>query len=215
MKFFVDTANLEEIREARSWGFLSGITSNPVLMAKESSDYEIHAKNLLDIAGGDWDVSFEVRSGKADAMVAQAKLLASWDRRVRVKIPTTLEGLKAASLLLKDIRLNMTIIKSASQGLMCQALLDCIPNGDMVLSIFCGRLRQAGYDWENVVSILSERDSKTKILAASIKTPADLSDALVAGADIITAPLDVYKMALSSPLVEEDIITFDKAFPKF
>lgn len=213
MRFFVDTANPQEIRAARSWGLFSGVTSNPVLMAKESSDYEAHAKTVLDATGPDWDVSFEVRTDTAKAMAAQARILASWDRRVRVKLPSTLEGIQAAALLLKEVRLNMTIIKSAAQGLMCAALLGNIPEGDMVLSIFCGRLRQAGYDWVDIVQTLAQRNSRAKILAASIKTPADLSDAVGAGAHIITAPLDVYKMALSSPLVEEDVLVFNKAFP--
>ncbi|MBI4125621.1 MAG: fructose-6-phosphate aldolase [Deltaproteobacteria bacterium] len=212
MKFFVDTANLEQIRTARSWGFISGVTVNPVLMAKESLDYKSHALALLEIADKGWDVSLEVRSGGAEAMIAQAKVLASWDKRVRVKLPTTMEGLQAASQLLKEIPLNMTIVKSPAQGLISMALLNHLPDGDMVLSVFCGRLRQAGHDWKQVIESLAQRRSRAKILAASIKTPADLSEAVAAGSDIVTAPLDVYQMVLSSPLVEEDRAAFDAAF---
>lgn len=212
MRFFVDTANLEQIRSARAAGFFSGITMNPVLLAKETRDFEKHAFAVLEIADPEWDISLEVRSGPADSMAEQARRLASWDRRVRIKLPATSEGLKAASRLVGKIPLNMTIVKSPAQGLLCLALAGKTPGVDMVLSVFCGRLRQAGFDWQETVKTLADRKGTAKILAASIKTPADLSDAIRAGADIITAPPDVYELALASPLVGEDEAAFDKPF---
>ena len=212
MRFFLDTGNLVDLREAITWGTFSGVTMNPIIMARESSDYETYARTVLGLVPEDWEVSLEVQSGAADEMTDQGRTLASWDRRVRVKLPTTVEGLKAAALLLGEVRLNMTIVKSPAQAMMCLALMEHVKTGDMVVSVFCGRLRQAGHDWQIVVSTLAKMNSPVKVLAASIKTPADISDAVAAGADIITAPLDVYQITMSSPLVDEDVNAFDQPF---
>lgn len=212
MRFFLDTANLRDLQEGISWGIFSGVTTNPVLMSKESSDYEGLAQRILDVVPGDWDISLPVRSDSPEAMVAQARVLAAWSQKVRVKFPATVQGLKVASQLIGEVSLNMTIIKSPAQAMLCMGLLDELGSGDLVVSVFCGRLRQAGHDWQQVVETLGNTKSRAKILAASIKTPADISDAIGAGADIITAPLDVYQGAMSSPLVNEDSEIFDRAF---
>lgn len=212
MRFFLDTANLRDLQEGISWGIFSGVTTNPVLMSKESSDYEGLAQRILDVVPGDWDISLPVRSDSPEAMVAQARVLAAWSQKVRVKFPATVQGLKAASQLIGEVSLNMTIIKSPAQAMLCMGLLDELGSGDLVVSVFCGRLRQAGHDWQQVVETLANTKSRAKILAASIKTPADISDAIGAGVDIITAPLDVYQGAMSSPLVNEDSEIFDRAF---
>jgi len=212
MRFFLDTANLRDLQEGISWGIFSGVTTNPVLMSKESSDYEGLAQRILDVVPGDWDISLPVRSDSPEAMVAQARVLAAWSQKVRVKFPATVQGLKAASQLIGEVSLNMTIIKSPAQAMLCMGLLDELGSGDLVVSVFCGRLRQAGHDWQQVVETLANTKSRAKILAASIKTSADISDAIGAGADIITAPLDVYQGAMSSPLVNEDSEIFDRAF---
>jgi transaldolase len=213
MEFFVDTANIKEIKEAIGMGFFTGITINPVLIGKETKDYKAHAEKVLNIAPKDWEISLEVKSGAADEMAKQAKVLSSWYKRIRFKIPTTVEGLKAAVSLLGKAPLNMTIVKNTAQGLTALALLERLGPGDMVISVFCGRMRQAGYNWQKTIEELSKANrSGAKILAASIKSAADISDAVNAGADIITAPLDVYKMTLSSPIVEEDIAAFDLPF---
>ena len=121
MRFFVDTANLDDVREAVASGPISGITINPVLLGKETHDYESHAKLVLEMVPDDWDVSLEVRSDTSSEMIDQARILASWDSKVRVKLPTTIEGLKAASALMDAIPLNMTIIKTAAQAMMVMA----------------------------------------------------------------------------------------------
>ena len=212
MRFFVDSANLSHIREAVSWSVFSGITVNPVLMGKETSDYEGHARQILGLVPGSWDVSLEVCSGPAEEMVEQARGLHGWDKRVRVKLPTTVEGLQAAAALVGDTPLNMTIIKSAAQALICAGLMRGHEEADVVLSVFCGRLRQAGHDWPQLVRTLAEAKTGAKILAASIKTPSDISDAIAVGAEIITAPLDVYREAFESPLVAEDVEAFNAPF---
>ena len=212
MKFFLDTASLDDLQDYASWGAFSGATINPVIMVRESQEYEAHARSVLDIVPEDWDISLEVRSGTASEMIAQARVLASWDPRVRVKIPAISEGLKAAAVLANEMPLNMTIIKSSAQALLCQALAIRLNAKDMVVSVFCGRLRQAGHDWHEVVATLAKAEWPGKVLAASIKTPADIADAISLGADIVTAPPDAYKMALSSSLVDEDVKAFDEAF---
>lgn len=212
MKFFIDTANLQELRECASWGSFSGVTINPVLMVKESVDYESHARAALKIIPKDWDISLEVRSSTAASMVKQAKIISAWDKRIRVKIPTTVEGVKAASIVCKNMKINMTVIKSATQALLCQGLAIRLDAMDMVVSIFCGRLRQVGQNWHHIIEALAKVKWNGKILAASMKTPTDISEAISAGADIITAPQDVYKMAFTSSLVEEDVNAFNDAF---
>ena len=212
MRFFVDSANLNDIREAVSWGVFSGVTVNPVLMGRETTDYEGHARQIFGVVPADWDVSLEVCSGPADEMIAQARDLHGWDKRVRVKLPTTVEGLRAAAALVGETPLNMTIIKSAAQALVCAGLFHRHEDADVVLSVFCGRLRQAGHDWPELVRMLARAKTGARVLVASIKTPSDISDAIAAGAEIITAPLDVYRTAFESPLVAEDVAAFDAPF---
>lgn len=212
MKFFLDTANLEDLQRCVPWGIFSGVTINPVLLVKETIDYEAHARKMLKILPSDWEISLEVRSGKAEEMVAQGRILSSWDTRVRLKIPTTVEGIKCASILAKEVPLNMTVIKSAAQAMLCQAMVIRLDAKDMVISVFCDRLRQVGQDWHEILRSISQRPWKGKLLAASIKTPMDLAEAISLGADIVTAPPEVYQMALSSSLVNDDVKTFDDAF---
>lgn len=212
MKFFLDTANLEDLQRCASWGIFSGVTVNPVLLVKETVDYEAHSRKILKILPPDWEISLEVRSGKAEEMVTQGLILSSWDTRVRLKIPTTVEGLKCASILANEVPLNMTVIKSAAQAMLCQAMAIRLDAKDMVISVFCDRLRQAGQDWHEILRSISQRPWKGKVLAASIKTPTDLAEAITLGAEIVTAPPGVYQMALSSSLVNDDVNAFDDAF---
>ena len=212
MKFFIDTANIRDIEEARSWGIFSGMTTNPVLMSKESANYSDHAKKILAAIPDGWEVSFPVKSDSPEGMISQGRGIGEWGGNVRVKIPATISGLKAATQLVGEIPLNLTIVKSPAQAMLCMGILGSPGSGDLVISVFCGRLRQVGYDWQEVIHSLANTHSGAKILAASIKTPADISDAIEAGADIITAPLDVYQGALSSSLVNEDSAIFDRAF---
>lgn len=212
MKFFLDTANLEDLQRCVSWGIFSGVTVNPILVVKETVDYEAHSRKMLKILPPDWEISLEVRSGKAEDMVTQGRILGSWDPRVRLKIPTTVEGLKCASILAKEMPLNMTVIKSAAQAMLCQAMAIRLDAKDMVISVFCDRLRQAGQDWHDILRSISQRPWNGKVLAASIKTPTDLAEAITLGAEIVTAPPGVYQMALSSSLVNDDVNAFDDAF---
>jgi transaldolase len=212
VKFFLDTGDVGTLRDLSAWGAFSGVTVNPVILARESTEYERTAHGILEVLHPDWELSLPVRSGTADEMIAQARTLADWDDRVRVKVPATGEGLRAAAALAQDVRLNMTVVKSAAQGLMCQALANQLDARDMIISVFCGRLRQAGVDWHAALSSLTQTMWPGEVLAASIKTPSDIEEAAALGADIVTAPPDVYELTMKSVLVDEDVKTFDDAF---
>jgi len=212
IRLFLDTANIAELKEALSWGVFSGITANPVILRRESENYRSHVDSILEILPENWDISLQVKSRKYEEMVVQAKIVKSWDDRVRIKLPANIEGIKAAKKLANEMPINMTIIKSAAQAIICQSLAIQINAKDMVLSIFCGRLSQAGYNWREIITVLSQINWPGKILAASIKSPLDIIDAISHGAEIITAPLDVYKLAMNNPLVDEDLNIFNNVF---
>jgi len=214
VRLFLDTANLDQLREGVSIGCFSGATINPALLFKESSDYIGHVKRVLSIVPKDWDLSFQVRCIDVDETVKQARYLASIDERIRIKIPATTIGLKAAKILAKEVKLNLTVIKSPAQAILCQALAINLKAKDIYISIFCDRIRQAGYDWHQIIRVLSSVEWPGKIIAASIKSPKDIFDAIACGADIVTAPLEVYKRALESPLIKEDVELFNSCFEK-
>jgi transaldolase len=212
IKFLLDTANIEDIKEAVTWGCFSGVTTNPVILSKETNDYRKYIEQILKSIPNNWDLSAEVKATNAKDMVRQAKILSSWDQRVRVKIPATVEGLKAISVLIDSIPLNITIVKLAGQAMLCEALAQQHKPKSVFLSVFCGRINQAGYDWKLVLKDISSTEWPGEVLAASIKTPKDISDAITNGATIVTAPFEVYKLALNSPLVAEDVDLFNRPF---
>jgi transaldolase len=241
MKLFLDTADLDDIRELAAWGCFSGVTVNPVLLAKAlpkyaeradeygklwraDSPYREHAQKVLGVVPDDWDVSFEVYYTDAESMAKQADALASWDRRVRVKIPLTEEGILAAKRTIAT-KLNLTVVKSAAQAAIGMALWDGVGPGvelpcsawkDIIISMFCGRLHQAGQEWQRTLETIcltrAMHCAQVPILAASMKSPADIAAALSLGADIVTAPPEVYRDALDSPLVTQDVVAFNVPF---
>ncbi|KKU91767.1 MAG: putative transaldolase [Candidatus Jorgensenbacteria bacterium GW2011_GWA1_48_11] len=212
VKFFLDTANLDDIKGGITLGVFSGVTTNPVIVSKETHNYKDFLIKILDTIPKNWELSAEVKAGNTADMVKQAKLLAVMDKRIRVKLPTNVEGLKAAEQLIEKIPLNMTVVKLPAQAMMCQALAARHKPKDILLSVFCGRINQAGYDWRPILEKISQVDWPGKILAASIKTPFDIAEAVAHGAEIVTAPLDVYQTSLSSKLVQEDVDLFNKPF---
>lgn len=212
IELLIDTANLDEIKEAVSLGIFTGITTNPVILAKDTKDYKAQAKKILAVIPKNWEISFEVKATDTKDMIRQAKILSSWDKRIRVKLPVTEEGLKATGELIEKIPLNMTIVESAGQAMMLQALASKYKPKDIFLSVFCGHLNRAGYDWKNVIETIAGVDWPGRILAASIKNPFDISEAIRSGADLITAPLEIYKMALGSRLVRDNVEKFNTPF---
>jgi transaldolase len=207
MQIFLDTANIDQIRQAAKLGIISGVTTNPSLLSKEStSDYETVTKNICSIISG--PVSVEVLSEDAESMIAEARLKASWAPNVNIKIPVTADGLRATSVLSQEnIKINMTLCFSANQ-----ALLGALA-GAAYVSVFVGRLDDAGHDGmqvvEEVLSILDNYpDLDTEVIAASIRHPLHCTQAALAGASIATIPYNVLMQMIQHPLTDVGIKRF-------
>ena len=207
MKIFIDTANVEEIREAASWGILDGVTTNPSLISKEGRDFKTVVQEITEIVDG--SISAEVMSDDAEGLVAEAEELVKIHDNITIKIPITEEGLKAVSILAdKNIRTNVTLIFSANQALLAARA------GASYVSPFVGRLDDIGMNGAGLVSEISEIFAlygiPTEIIAASIRTPMNVLDCAKAGADIATIPYSVLKKMFHHPLTDDGIARFKK-----
>ncbi|MBN1433489.1 fructose-6-phosphate aldolase [Candidatus Fermentibacterales bacterium] len=205
MELYLDTANLDEIREVASWGVLSGVTTNPSLVAKEGRDFRTVIAEICDIVDG--PVSAEVISTDRAGMIREAGEKSGWHENVVIKIPMGPEGLAAVSVLEgRGIRCNMTLVFSAEQGLLSARA------GASYISPFVGRLDDIGVDGMEVVSTLAEilerYDLGSKIIAASIRHPAHVIDAALSGAHIATIPYKVMQKMVSHPLTDRGIEAF-------
>ena len=200
MRIFLDTANIEQIRQGVRWGVVSGVTTNPTLVASEGQkDYKSVVKEICSIVDG--PVSAEVVVEGVEAMLAQARDIASWHKNVVVKIPATTEGLEVTSKLAKEgIKVNMTLCFSANQ-----ALLGALA-GAAFISPFVGRLDDIGQDGmalvRDIMDIYKEYDFDTEVIAASIRHPLHCVVAAQAGADIATVPFKVLEQMMKHPLTE-------------
>jgi transaldolase len=208
MQIFLDTANIDQIKQAARLGIISGVTTNPSLLAKETtSDYESVTRKICSIISG--PVSVEVLSETADEMIKEARIKASWAPNVNIKIPITPAGLEATSVLSKeDIKINMTLCFSANQ-----ALLGALA-GATYVSIFIGRLDDVGQDGMQVVEDTLEIFEKypelddTEVIAASIRNPMHCTYAAMAGADVATIPYAVLTQMIQHPLTDVGIKRF-------
>ena len=209
MLIFLDTANLEEIDHANRLGVLRGVTTNPSLAAKEGIDdtanYRQVVQEIADIVDG--PVSAEVISTSVEGMVAEGMDIATWAPNVVVKIPSTLEGLEAISILSKqDIKINQTLCFSVNQ-----ALLGALA-GSSFISPFVGRLDDEGHDGmqlvRDMVQIFQDYDLETKVLAASIRHPLHCVMAAEARADIATIPYKVLLQMMHHPLTDIGVARF-------
>ena len=205
MKFFIDTANIDEIREVYSWGILSGVTTNPSLVAKEGRDFKEVILEIASIVPG--PISAEVLSTDAEGMIREGVEYASWAENVVIKVPMTAEGLKATRALAdKGIKTNVTLIFSANQALMAARA------GATYVSPFLGRLDDISFDGlqlvRDIVDIFMLHDIPTEIIAASIRHPVHMLEAAKAGAHIATAPYKVYQQMLKHPLTDTGIERF-------
>jgi transaldolase len=205
MKFFIDTANIEEIKEANSWGILSGVTTNPTLIAKENKEFHPTIKEICGIVKG--PVSAEVISMELDGMIEEARGLASLAENVVVKIPMTIEGLKAVSKLSQEgIKTNVTLIFSVNQALLAARA------GAAYVSPFVGRLDDVGgYGIElvgDIAEIFYNYGIETEIIAASIRHPMHVVEAAKAGADIATVPYNVLEKMTKHPMTDLGIMRF-------
>jgi transaldolase len=211
MKIFIDTANLEHIREVNSWGILDGVTTNPSLVAKENRDFMALVKEICSIVDG--PISAEAVSMDSEGMVKEARELSKIHRNVIVKIPMTSEGLKAVKVLSREgIRTNVTLVFSPNQALLAAKA------GATYVSPFVGRLDDISHDGmalvRDIVTILNNYGFKTQVIAASIRHPVHVTEAALAGAHIATVPYDVLKKMLKHNLTDEGIQKFLKDWEK-
>ncbi len=206
MRIFLDTANIEQIRQGVKWGVVSGVTTNPTLVAAEGlKDYKSVVKEICSIVDG--PVSAEVVVEGVKAMTAQARDIAAWGKNVVVKIPATPEGLEVTSKLAKEgIKVNMTLCFSANQ-----ALLGALA-GAAFVSLFVGRLDDIGQDGmalvRDIMDIYKEYDFDTEVIAASIRHPLHCVAAAKAGAHIATVPYNVLMQMINHPLTDTGISRF-------
>jgi transaldolase len=209
MKFFIDTANLADIREAQAMGILDGVTTNPSLMAKEGitgkDNVMRHYKQICEIVEG--DVSAEVISIKYDEMIKEGEELAELDENIVVKVPMTGDGVKAIKYFSeKGIRTNCTLVFSAGQALLAAKA------GASYVSPFVGRLDDISTDGmaliEQIVTIYTNYGYTTEVLAASVRHPMHVIQCAEIGADVMTAPLSVIKMLLNHPLTDSGLAKF-------
>jgi transaldolase len=206
LRLFLDTANIDEIREAVGWGVISGVTTNPTLVAREQGrTFAEILREITDVVPG--PVSAEAISLDAPGMIAEARTLAAAAENIVVKIPMTPEGLKAAKTLAGEgIRTNVTLVFSANQALLAALA------GASYVSPFVGRLDDAGHDGMQVVRDIAQifeiHGLESEIIAASIRHPLHVIDAAKAGADIATVPMKVLRAMVSHPLTDRGIEMF-------
>lgn len=211
MEFFIDTADVEAIRKANDMGFISGVTTNPSLIAKEGKDFHATIKEIASIVDG--PISAEVLSDVAEEMAEEGKVLAGLDPHVVVKIPMTAEGLKACKALTKlGIKTNVTLVFSANQALLAARA------GATYVSPFVGRIDDIGWDGvaliETIAEIFNLHGIDTQIIAASIRKPQHIQECALAGADIATVPFNVLMDALKHPLTDNGIQRFKDDWAK-
>ncbi len=205
MKFFLDTANVDEIRKVAELGILDGVTTNPSLVAKEKRNFRQTIEEICEIVSG--PVSAETVSLDWEGMVREGRELASWAPNVYVKVPLTADGLRAVKTLSSEgIKTNVTLVFSAPQGLLAAKA------GASIVSPFVGRLDDIGHDGLSLIRDLREIFDnyaiKTEILSASIRHPIHVIESAKAGADIATMPYAVLQALLKHPLTDRGIERF-------
>ena len=213
MKFFLDTANIDEIRQAASWGILDGVTTNPTLVSREGKvDFKQRIKEICEVVKG--PVSAEGIATDYEGMVNEAMELAKIAENVTVKIPMTKDGIKAVSTLSKKgIKTNVTLVFSANQALIAAKA------GATFVSPFVGRLDDIGNDGMTVLSDILEifriYDIKTEVIAASIRHPEHVRQAALMGAHIATIPFKILNMMFNHPLTDKGMERFLKDWEEY
>jgi transaldolase len=216
MKLFIDTADLNEIKDIASWGILDGVTTNPTLLAKSGRSLQDVIDEIFKLVDG--PISLEVLSEKAEDMVTEAKQIISkipqkYRKNVAINIPMTSEGLKAVKALSKEgIKTNVTLIFSANQALLAAKA------GATFVSPFIGRLDDNGQEGmrviEEIMEIFCNYDIETEVIVASIRHPIHVIESARLGADIATVPPDVLRKMIKHPLTDAGIKSFLKDWEK-
>ena len=202
MKFFLDTANIDEIKAVNDMGVISGVTTNPSLIAQEGKDFKETIKEIASIVDG-------ARSGEVNSDDAEGREIAAIHPNMVVKIPMTAEGLKAVKVLTKEgIKTNVTLVFSATQALLAARA------GATYVSPFLGRLDDISTPGMDLIRTIAEifaiHNIETEIIAASVRNPIHVIDAALAGADIATVPTKVVNQMLKHPLTDQGIEKFKK-----
>ena len=211
MKIFIDTANLDMIKDINSWGILDGVTTNPSLIAKEGVDVRTRVREIAEVVDG--PISAEAMSTTCDEMVREGRELASIHHNINVKLPMCIETLKATKILSSEgIKVNVTLIFSPLQALLAAKA------GAAFVSPFVGRLDDIGEHGIDLVSqirtIFDNYGYDTEIIAASIRGPAHVLDAALIGADIATIPYDTLKLMIKHPKTDEGVAKFIADYEK-
>jgi transaldolase len=211
MKFFIDTANVEEIKKASDMGVICGVTTNPSLIAKEGRDFKQVIKEITSIVDGPVSGEVKATTTQAEDMIKEAHEIAKIHKNMVIKIPMTAEGLKAVHALSKEgIKTNVTLVFSANQALLAARA------GASYVSPFLGRLddiSQPGIDLiKTIAEIFEIHGITTEIIAASIRNPIHVTDCALAGADIATVPYKVIEQMTHHPLTDAGIEKFRKDY---
>ncbi|QLH75103.1 MAG: fructose-6-phosphate aldolase [Methanomassiliicoccales archaeon] len=211
MKIFIDTANIEQIKEVNSWGILDGVTTNPSLVAKENKDFSKLVKEICEIVDG--PISVEAVSTKAEDIVEEGRKLAKVHKNIVVKVPMNEEGLKATKVLSSEgIKVNVTLIFSANQALLAAKA------GAAYVSPFVGRLDDIGQNGMDLIAeildIFGNYEFPTEVIVASVRDPVHVTESARMGAHVATIPYDVLKKMFRHPLTDIGIERFLKDWEK-
>ena len=211
MKFFIDTANVEDIKKANDMGVICGVTTNPSLIAKEGKNFNDVIKEITSIVDGPISGEVKATTIKAEDMIVEAREIAKIHKNMVVKIPMTIEGLKAVKVLSKEgIKTNVTLIFSANQSLLAARA------GATYVSPFLGRLDDISTDGleliRTIADIFATHDIDTEIISASVRHPIHVTECALAGADIATVPYSVIEQMTKHPLTEQGIEKFKKDY---
>jgi transaldolase len=211
MKFFLDTANVEEIRKAVSWGLVDGVTTNPTLLAKEGRDLKTVVKEIVALVDG--PISVEAIGPESDKLVQEAREYSRFSKNIVVKIPMTQEGMKAVRVLSREgIKTNVTLVFSPNQALIAAKA------GATYVSPFVGRLDDIGQDGmllvREIISVFRNYGFKTQVIVASVRDPMHVVEAGKIGAEIATIPFKVLEKMFNHELTDKGIRLFNEDWAK-
>ncbi|MBM3308676.1 MAG: fructose-6-phosphate aldolase [Candidatus Altiarchaeales archaeon] len=211
MKFFLDTANIEEIKKAVSWGLVDGVTTNPTLMAKEGRDFKAMVQEISAIVEG--PISVEAIGPESEKLVSEAREYSRLSKNIVIKIPMTKDGIKAVRILSKEgVKTNVTLVFSPNQALIAAKA------GATYVSPFIGRLDDIGQDGmqvvRDIIAIFRNYGFKTQVIVASIRHPMHVVEAGKTGADIATIPFNVLEKMFSHALTDAGIKKFNEDWIK-